>query len=293
MARKPVKPKWSLKRHRRNSFEIRIPYTRDGNWEQWVLATGDRHWDNPHSDQEMQKRHLDEARECNAPVIDIGDWFCAMQGKYDKRSSKHDVRPEHQVDHYLDALVETAVEFFKPYASILTVIGSGNHEQSIKLRHETDLLERFTSRLRNETGEAVYHGGYGGFVRFRFHNKGQAIRTINLHYSHGYGGGGPVTKSLIQNNRRTVYLPDAHIVLNGHIHSNTQDEYRRIRLRSNGAIEQDSQLHISVPTYKDDFRKGDSGWHVRRGGPPKPIGAMWIRFFRQGDQILFDTRKAQ
>jgi hypothetical protein len=46
---------------------------------QYILLTGDRHWDNPHSNWKLQKEHLELAKERNAPIIDIGDFFCAMQ----------------------------------------------------------------------------------------------------------------------------------------------------------------------------------------------------------------------
>ena len=40
-----------------------------------------------------------------------GDVLCLMQGRYDPRGSKASVRPEHQVDNYLDAVISTAAEF--------------------------------------------------------------------------------------------------------------------------------------------------------------------------------------
>jgi hypothetical protein len=39
----------------------------------------------------MEKRHLELARKRNAVIIDGGDLFCAMQGKYDPRSDKRDL----------------------------------------------------------------------------------------------------------------------------------------------------------------------------------------------------------
>jgi len=30
-------------------------------WEQWYLLRSDAHWDNPDSNQDLQKQHLDEA----------------------------------------------------------------------------------------------------------------------------------------------------------------------------------------------------------------------------------------
>ena len=52
-------------------------------------------------------------------------------GRYDGRRSRDDIREEHNVPNYLDALVQTAAEWFEPYASIIKVIGYGNHETSI------------------------------------------------------------------------------------------------------------------------------------------------------------------
>ena len=73
----------------------------------WVLLVSDVHWDNPKCDRKKLKRDFDEAVKRDALILSNGDFFCAMQGKYDRRSSKKDLRPEHQSNNYLDALVET------------------------------------------------------------------------------------------------------------------------------------------------------------------------------------------
>ena len=116
------KPSWNFRESYRNVhvIDISLPYVGS---EQWVLLQTDCHWDNPHCDREMMQKHLDLALERNAPVIDAGDFFCAMQGKYDKRSSKKDLRPEHATGNYLDSLVNTAAEWLEPYKEILTVRG--------------------------------------------------------------------------------------------------------------------------------------------------------------------------
>lgn len=252
-------------------------------FEQWVLLTSDRHWDNPKSDHALQKKHLDEALERNAIIIDAGDLYCAMQGKYDPRSSKSDLRPEHQVSNYLDALIKTGADFFAPYAKNFAMVAAGNHEASIKKRHETDLTERFCSTMNYISGETVYNGGYSGFVRFKLidiiQGKQKNLgRNVTLHYSHGYGGGGPVTKGVIQTNRKATYLPDADIVISGHVHESWQIELMRVRV-GRTKIYHDTQTHICLPTYKEEFGTGFGGWHVERGAPPKPIGAVWLRFY--------------
>ena len=85
---------------------------------QRFLLLSDLHWDNPLCDRALLKKHLEQAKAAEAPILVFGDLFCAMQGKYDPRSSKASLRPEHQVPNYLDALVDTAVDFFDFYGFV-------------------------------------------------------------------------------------------------------------------------------------------------------------------------------
>lgn len=288
---------WTTSRQSRSVITIHFPIERRADWHQYVLLTSDRHWDNPKSDWEMQKRHLDEASSINAPVIDAGDFFCAMQGKYDKRSNKSSLRPEHMEGDYLDLLVKTAADFFEPYASHFALIASGNHEDAIRQRHETDLIDRLVGVLNDRTGSNISHGGFGGFVRFKFDGDGNDSfrQTVIMHYDHGYGGGGPVTLDTIQSNRRAQYLPDAHIVLSGHVHESWSLEKVRLRLGSTGKWYHDVQLHVKCPTYKEEYGDGYDGWHARRGAPPKPIGAYWLKFSwnHKMKRVQYDVERAR
>ncbi len=289
-------PSWKSQTLHRNVFSIEIPYQTNEAWEFWTLLTSDRHWDNPHSDQQLQKQHLTQAVDRGAPVVDIGDFFCGMQGKYDKRSSKDDIRPEHQTGNYLDSLVDTAAEWFLPYAGNFVVIASGNHEESIAKNHETNLIERLVGRLNAGGKASVSHGGFSGWVSFKFRpNKGGVWRTIRLHYDHGYGGGGPVTRDVIQSSRRAVYLPDADIVASGHTHDEWRLPITRKRVSAAGVPFLDEQLHIKCPTYKEEYGDGFGGWHARRGAPPKPTGAIWLKFTWDGrrQRIIFDALAAK
>lgn len=285
---------WTIEEKSRNVHIIRFPLRRNADWEQWVLATSDRHWDHPHSDQKLQYQHLQRAKERGAPCIDTGDAFCVMQGKKDKRGSKGDIRPEHNVDNYFDAVVNTAVDAFKPYADVLAVMGRGNHDTAIIKHGETDLLQRFVYRLNQETESPVKTGGYSGWVRLQFEdesNKTSFRQSVNVFYHHGYGGGGPVTKGVIQASRKAVYVPDAHIVLTGHVHEEWVFPIQRTRLSDAGTVYMDKQIHIQLPGYKEEFQDGYGGFHIEKGRPPKPIGCAWLRFFwnRKDNQIKYEA----
>lgn len=284
--------KWTVEQKSGNVHLIRIPYGQVG-WEQRVLLSSDRHHDNPGSDWSMEKRHLDEARTYGAPIVDVGDLFCAMQGKYDRRSDKSHIRPEHQTNRYLDALVDEAASFYGPYSDLFAVLGRGNHDQAIVKNHETDLISRLAGKLASQGGPP-YAGGYRGWVRFMFEREdGSGGRqSISLFYTHGAGGGGPVTKGVIKTNRRATYLPDADIVVSGHIHESWYLEIPRFRLSSGHKLYKDTQYHVQIPTYKDEMETGAEGWANEREMPPKPLGAWWMRFYLQGGRVRVKFERA-
>lgn len=272
-----VKRRWSVEELNRNIHRINIELAHTGD-EQRVLLQTDVHWDNPKCRWDKLREHLDQAREFDAPVFDNGDFFCAMQGKWDKRSNKGDLRPEHQTATYLDSLVDTAADFLTPYADLLTVRGQGNHETAIIKRHEISLTDRLVYMLRNRGAQHVALGGFSGYVVFNV-----AIGTrrfpFKMHYHHGYGGGGPVTRGTIQTNRMAVYLADADIVFTGHTHDTWQMPIPRVRLNQDCTkVEHTRQDHLRAGGYKEEYLDGYGGWHVERGAPPKPMSAWWLVF---------------
>lgn len=266
---------WRVVEHSRNVHEIRFAGI-TGGWKQSVLLSSDHHWDNPHCDRQLLKQHLDEALALQAPVIIYGDFFCAMQGKWDKRAAKQDIRPEHQKGDYLDALVTTAAAFLAPYASVLAVIGPGNHETAILKHHESNLTERLVQAIRVLVPNSpVKAGGFSGWVKFHFEDSSGHRQSRVLWYHHGYGGGGPVTRGVIQTNRRAVYAV-ADIIATGHTHDAWEVPVQQVRLSQQNQVQHVEQLHICTPGYKEEFEDGYGGWHIERGGPPKPIGACWL-----------------
>jgi len=270
----------------RNVLTVRFDDIKAG-WEQYCLLSADRHHDNLLADWKLEAKHLTKAADRGAMVFDVGDLFCAMQGKWDKRSDQNQMRPEHRVNNYLDAIVDTAVEFYKPWAPLFKMVSRGNHETNVEKRHGTDLTRTFIDRL-NKAGASCGYGYYGGWVRFMFKINGTKRTSRNMYYFHGAGGGGPVTRGTIQTNRQSVYLPDAHIVVNGHTHDSWTVDIARHRLSNKGRPYQDICRHARTPGYKRDFNDGAEGWQVERWGPPKPVGCVWLRFYAEGDGIKID-----
>jgi len=268
---------WQVRRKGETVTEILVNSTRNAEWEQWALVTADRHLDNPESDRRLQKRHLDLAVERNAFVIDIGDCFCLMQGKSDRRGQKSKVMEQHREDDYLGSIIRDGVEFFRPYAKHLAMFSPGNHETAITKNIEFDPTRAFIDRM-SDIGSQVQMGAYSGWVLVKFQAANRSSVRNDIYYTHGSGGGGPVTRGVIKTNRRQCKLGSVDIVLSGHVHEAWMVEIMQESVNHNGNVEISTVTHLQVPTYKDETR-GRTGWAIEKEFPHKPQGAWWIRWF--------------
>jgi len=259
-------------KHTRNIHEVTCQSGQE------FLLVSDLHWDNPHCDRGLLKNHLDEAVKRNAAIILNGDTYCCMGGKYDRRADKSLIRPEHNTDRYFDAIVDTSVEWFAPYAKNILLIGYGNHETAIIKHGETDLLQRFASTLNYATGSAVQVGGYGGTIDIRVLH--DTIRGVNfvVHYYHGAGGGGPVTKGVIQDQRLLAATEGYDLTWMGHVHELYYHQNIIHRYdRSTKTLIQKPIHQLRTATYKEEWDGGYMGFHTERGRGPKPLGGYWLK----------------
>ena len=253
-----------------------------------IAMLSDLHWDNPHCDREMLKRHLDYCLEEDIPVMINGDMFCLMQGRGDNRRNKSDIRPEHNNAKYLDSIVETAVDWFLPYAHIIKLVGYGNHETAIIKWQETDILQRFVDLLNYKAGSNIQTGGYGGWLVVKQASGWGSKYSTKVKYFHGSGGGGIVTKGAINLTRALETYENFDVFTMGHIHENScrNDVRDTIEHHSvGGYVLKQQQLHLMLTgTYKEEYGDGSQGWHVERGAPIKPLGGriLTIKLVRAG-----------
>lgn len=257
--------------------------------EMWAFLSADWHWDNPKSRLDLIERDLRTAKQIGAMVISCGDHFCAMQGKYDKRSSKDSIRPEHQSGSYLDRLVDTAAEFLMPYADVIGMITIGNHETAIYNRHETCLVSRLVERLR-ANGSDCRTGGYNGWVQFQSTYKGTGIgATYRMYYHHGSGGDAPITQGTIAMSRVSQFV-DADCILSGHLHTKNVSVMAREKLSPRGSRKVYETHLIRCSTYKDEYSPL-SGWHLEKGKGPRPTEnpGVWMKLRINGDNDMRAT----
>ena len=239
----------------------------------WVLISSDWHWDSVKCDRDKLAADLRLAKQVNAAVLSIGDHFDVMGGKWDPRSNgKYDVRPEFQRGNYFDDIVGQCADWLAPYRQQLALITPGNHETAVRKRMETCLTTRLVERLRL-AGSPVRQGGYAGWVLFRGKRNDKGTALYRMWYHHGYGGGGPVTRGVIDFSRYLVDT-DADCVVAGHIHQRTLIEATRQRL-SPGGIPRIAPIHlVRSASYKQECLT--DGWAVEKGMSSRPLGGWWM-----------------
>ena len=261
---------------RKNDAVIAAMDSISSGWEQHFLLVSDVHFDNKHCDRKLLKRHFDEAVAKDARIFIFGDFFDCMGGKYDHRSTKADIRPEYQRSDYFDALVEDAAKWLEPYKGHIALISDGNHETSVTLRHEINLLDRLAEKLGG-----VERGKYSGFVRFKFDRVSQRSSKI-LYYSHGSGGNSPVTLGVIASNRRQEMI-HADYFVTGHLHSEWEVPRTQTRLNEQNNIEVHKCFHWQLGTYEQTHMEG--GWADHKGFRGASIGGRWLKFHYVNHQI--------
>ena len=266
-------------------------------WKGSVLLISDIHFDSPHCRKDLLKSHLEEAKEHGFGIYILGDFWDAMGGRSDPRRSKGDILKEYVASDYMDRLVDEACGFLGPYSHLIAGWGKGNHETSILKNTETDLVTRACERLRLTNSAHIIPMGYTGWIRLRMMNANSTRQYVilNIGYTHGSGGGG-VNRGTNRVSKRGLMLPDANVIVAGHIHESWIMEVVRSRISTRGTPYSDTQWHIQLPTYKDDYAETE-GWAIEKELGPKPLGGWWIDLNRVKEnnvwRVQIQPRRAQ
>lgn len=244
-----------------------------GEWQSDLFLMSDRHFDSTHCNRALLKRHLDEALERNALIVDTGDFFDAMQGRQDKRRSNSGKRPEVATrDDYFGAIIDEAVDFLKPYARNIVYMATGNHETAVIRNTEINPTRLLASRLNDATGSRIHVGGYEGWIFLRYKWRGTVQQTVKMFYTHGTGGECARSKGVLNVDLLSAEVPDADVIVSGHNHQSWVVPKARRRISKTGVAYTDRVLHIKIPSMV-----GRSGWEAERGHQIKPQGSYWLR----------------
>ncbi len=239
-------------------------------WRQDFLLISDIHWDSLLCDRKLLFKHLDEAKEREARILIFGDFFDAMGGKYDPRTTKADIRPEYSTQHYFQDIIMDAAAQLKPYKHLIDMISEGSHETNVKIRHEVDLLSEHLGLnmfLKSKKGK------FSGFIKFLFSlNKGDGNCKV-MYYSHGGGGNAPVTRGAIKTARRQEAIR-ADWFVSGHIHTEFEMPRTQAGIDRFCNLTIFKIMHWQLGTYKNEFLSG--GWADHKEFAPANLGGRWL-----------------
>ena len=261
-----------IKSIKQQSSLHRFEFESDSTDTLYLLNTSDWHFDNPKCNRNLLFSHLDEVKEKGGYIHVNGDILCLMQGRYDPRGSKSAVRPEHQVDNYLDAVINDTAEKLVPYAHNILMISKGNHETSVSKRSETDIMQRLVERINTLAGSNIQVGAYSGYYQLIFKYQKQS-NTFTVAYHHGLWGG-VITKGALSVARLASIYPDADMIVSGHTHDGWIMMHPRMKIKyKSEGVELHNQIHIKSGTYKEEYLSGN-GFAPQRIGMPKFLGSV-------------------
>lgn len=286
---------WSVEYVSQTVHRMRIFYEQNENWEFRILVTADEHLDHINSNHRKIRRVMKKAKAGGYPNVKLGDTFCAMQGTKDPRSTRVALREEFtQKNNYFDEIVKYAYKFYSPYEDIISLICLGNHETSVTKHHDTNLADRLVQLMR-ASGSPALLGAYAGWIKLLLTTDKGKRQSINIRYTHGAGAGAPVTRGVIRTARRGVAYPTADIFLSAHTHDAFVVPIANEKLSDGGHVYKGEQLHVQVPSFKDDTTGIVDGYSIEKEHSPKPLGAYWLvfTFDRDLDRVVFDAYRAR
>lgn len=250
-------------------------------WEQRFLLSSDHHVDNIHCRRDLLKDHLEEAKMTGGGILSIGDLYCVMNGRYDRRRSQESMLWNHaNRDDYFSQVVQFGKDFYGPYAENIILFAYGNHETAVKKNSGVDLLKDTSRFIEADTGHKIPVTGYEGWLTFKFgFSSTNFAPPFSLKYRHGSGGSSPVTRGAISQQRDMSRYHGANMIISGHIHNALMAIMPYETRSPGGKIKLNTTTHVIMPSYKDEHGIGLGGFQVEKGNSIKPVGAWWLRFF--------------
>ncbi len=185
-------------------------------------------------------REIQDAADNGDRVLLNGDVLDMILPKDSRRYKPSSIHPRLAGrDDLVNAAVEWAVEILSPVATQIDMIGIGNHEEKTTHWHGVDptlLVIYELERLCKDKGmrRTINYGGYTGFVDYRFRSRSSkgGSRWV-IYYHHGSGGTSPVTKGMIDFNRKDTWI-DADAIWLGHKHNRWAGHVEKIRCPREG-----------------------------------------------------------
>jgi len=179
-----------------------------------------------HVDYNKIKSDIVRAVKAQARLNILGDVLDLILVQDKKRFRPDVLHPKLQGrSNIVNEAVTWAADILEPAVDLIDVIMVGNHEVSVEKYNNFDPTQALIYELekRSKTGHKIIYGGYTGFIDYRVRKKGKEKSSSGgfryvIYYHHGSGAYAPVTKGLIDFNRKDTFI-DADLIWLGHKHN--------------------------------------------------------------------------
>lgn len=219
---------------------------------QGITLISDLHIGAANVDYDLIKKELDVAFKNNDRILlggDILDLILPSDHKRFLPSVLH-TRLQGRND-VLNAAVEWAVEILSPYATLIDVIGVGNHETAIEKLASFDPVAAIIQQLQQVVGRGsqIHHAGYQSYIKYKLPKGQQYV----IWYHHGSGKSGK-THLEIKKLMDQAQVFEADLYWSGHSHCKANIVESRVICGESGLLTRDVRCLITggyLMTYGD------------------------------------------
>ena len=256
---------------------LRVSPERIGSgFEHRVMLTSDHHLGAATTDEARIVKDLERARKENARIIVNGDVFDFILPGDRKRFQQSALADWlHGKDDIVNACIQRAYDLYAPYADLIDVIGDGNHDTALSKHHAADAVALLVQLLNERTSSNILHGGYRGWITYRWYVSTTATVNLKLYRHHGAGGGAPATRGMLDLTRMIGFVPMADVVTVGHKHHRWAAKYGYLQLLDSGREVESEGLFVMTGAYMDTYApKGNyaANWNIS----PMPKGGVMV-----------------
>jgi len=110
-----------------------------------------------------------------------------------------------------------------------------------------------------------------------------------MYYNHGNGGSSPVTRGVIQTNRRQVAI-HADFYLSGHLHAEFELPLTRVRVTRSDTLTIEKVKHWQLGTYASTF---GGRWEAQKGFAAPTLGGRWMNFRYHNNDVIIESYLAE
>lgn len=243
---------------------------------QGLTLLSDIHLGAPQCDLPLLQKHLRQAARKQDRLLINGDLLDCILVKDPKRYKPHALhRRLHGVGDILGTVIDWAVELLGPYANLIDLVATGNHEESCTSQHSLDPISQVVKRLQEKVtapGHRIHYGGYTGFIRYPLVAPSVLSHGSNftIFYWHGAGPAGGPGGALQEFAVRGAFVEGVDLVWYAHRHLRVVSQIEKVSCPVRG----------SEPVCRPQ-------WLVRTGAYLRTFGGQtqdhWARKGRQGN----------